>query len=115
MMVRHCSGGVILGFEQLRVTAGTIKSRSGRAEKIKKSISIPTAWNHLEAGVLFNHGIPIMIFKEPDVEGGVFDRGVTDVFIQPMPTESLSNEGLEDLDAVFQKWAGKVREHYYRD
>jgi len=54
-------------------------------------------------------GLPLLIFREPGITGGIFDAGVTDVFIHHMPT-SAGNEGLND---VFLKWQSLVRQQYY--
>src|SRR5207302_5783912 len=48
-------------------------------------VSMPTPWNHLEAGILFGLRLPLLIFREKEIEGGVVDRGVSDVFIHDMP------------------------------
>jgi len=48
------------------------------------------------------------------VEGGIFDHGVTDVFIHPMPVMPLSRSNRAGLTAVFRKWQANVRNHYYQ-
>ena len=74
---------------------------------------MPTPWNHLEAGILFNQSLPILIFREEGIEGGVFDIGTPDVFIHKMPIPPLSPDALDDLDTLFQNWASDVKGHYY--
>src|SRR5919198_4798897 len=86
LVARHCSGGLILGFEQYQ-SLGGIRKRGTEAEKRHdEPMSIPTEWNHLEAGILFGLRLPILIFREQGIAGGVFDHGVSDVFIHEMPT-----------------------------
>tara|TARA_R110002073_G_scaffold275332_1_gene438869 strand:+ start:35999 stop:36493 length:495 start_codon:yes stop_codon:yes gene_type:complete len=109
-MVRHCSGGVVLGFEHFRADSGSWVSNG---KNIKDSISLPTPWNHLEAGILFSHRLPLLVFRESEVRGGVFDTGVTDVFLQAMPTLPLCTKSQNDLTSVFLKWQAEVRTHYY--
>ncbi|MES1227064.1 MAG: hypothetical protein ABUL72_00245 [Armatimonadota bacterium] len=113
-MIRHCSGGIILGFEQFQAPQGIYKAGSLRQRNVT-DVSFPTPWNQLEAGLLFSAGLPLMIFREPGVEGGIFDVGATEVFINPMPHSGTSNQALDDLDSVFQNWVAKVRVHYYGD
>jgi hypothetical protein len=111
-IANHCSGGVILGFEQIRVTGGLVKPGTPREEKIRGPISIPTPWNQLEAGILFGLGLPLMIFREEGVVGGVFDNGVTDVFVHQMPDPGVKvDPGLRE---VVRNWTARVRQHYYR-
>lgn len=114
-MVRHCSGGIVLGFEQFRCSRGTARRGSPREKVVTSSSCFPTAWNQLEAGILFASRVPMMIFKEPGISGGVFDVGSTEFFVHQMPTSLTSAQGLDDLDSVFQNWVARVRLHYYGD
>lgn len=110
---RHCSGGLILGFEQMRFTAGVLKRGTPSERVISEPVQIPTPWNHLEAGILFGLGLPLLIFREPGIGGGIFDPGVADVFIHTMPGASGGDR--TGLREVVQKWTARVRQHYYRD
>jgi hypothetical protein len=87
----------------------------GKGEKLKKgeSIAVPTAWKNLEAGILFGLNLPLLIFKEPKISGGVFDLGVTDIFIHTMPKGRISMSLHESLKEVFLKWYGRVSTFYY--
>jgi len=112
-IARHCAGGIILGFIQFETRAGKWK-RGTPKEKAQSGVAaFPTPWNHLEAGILFGLRLPLLIFREPNVTGGVFDQGVTDVFIHPMPVPPLEPTKGEAFQQVFLKWASKVREIYY--
>ena len=112
-MVKHCSGGIILGFEQFRTSQGEFKPGSKKAKPVSSPVSFPTAWNQLEAGILFSCELPMLIFREQDVSGGVFDIGTSEVFIHQMPNPGLPSEALDDLDSVFQNWVARVRRQYY--
>lgn len=111
-MVRHCSGGIILGFQQFVAPAGEFRVDSPNATTAT-NVAFPTPWNQLEAGILFSAGLPMMIFREPNIQGGVFDVGSHEVFIHPIPTSTMSARVRDDLDSVFQKWSGRVQAHYY--
>jgi hypothetical protein len=63
---------------------------------------------------VFGLGLPLLIFKQEGIGGGVFDPGVTDVFIHTMPPPKSSPEQLRQLREVFLSWQSKVRDHYYR-
>jgi hypothetical protein len=114
-LVKHCSGGLILGFEQFRAPKGVHRRGTDKEERKNKPIVMPTPWNQLEAGILFNQKVPILIFREPGIDGGIFDIGITEVYIHTMPTPNMSRDTLDDLDSVFQNWASEVRRHYYED
>ena len=61
------------------------------------------------------NSLPILVFREADIAGGVFDNGVSDVFVHPIPSPDITGTAIAALKQVFQRWAGKVREHYYDD
>jgi hypothetical protein len=111
-MVKHCSGGIILGFEQFYASEVEVKRGSHKAEA-KPNVSFPTPWNQLEAGILFSAGLPMMIFRESGISGGIFDVGTSEIFIHQMPKINLTSQSLDDLDSVFQNWVARVRGHYY--
>ncbi len=115
LLARHCSGGVILGFEQHRSLTGVRKPGSPEEQLQSSPLSIPTPWNQLEAGILFGLKLPVLIFRETGIEGGVFDPGVTDVFIHVMPSPQDEPARKSALGDVFLKWQAEVRRHYYGD
>ncbi|MFZ5559116.1 MAG: hypothetical protein ACOZDY_20760 [Pseudomonadota bacterium] len=57
--------------------------------------------------------LPLLVFREDGIEGGVFDHGVADVFVHRMPTADMPASERKGLSAVFLKWQSKVRERYY--
>jgi hypothetical protein len=112
-IARHCSGGIILGFKQFKADSGTWKKGTHDEKSQTEYIAFSSPWNQLEAGVLFGLKVPLLVFREPTIKGGIFDIGVTDVFVHPMPIAPLSTENKDALKQVFLKWSAKVREHYY--
>ncbi|OGU83097.1 MAG: hypothetical protein A2254_08615, partial [Ignavibacteria bacterium RIFOXYA2_FULL_35_9] len=113
-IAKHCAGGIILGFEQLKVSTGIRKRGTNTETKLKKPIILPTEWNHLEAGILFSLKLPILVFKEDGINGGIFDYGVTDVFIHKMPNNSFSRAEKKVFTGIFLKWQSDVRQKYYK-
>jgi hypothetical protein len=114
-IAKHCSGGVILGFEQFHAKSGIWKRGAKEQRKTATPVVFPTQWNQLEAGILFGLRLPLLVFKEPGIEGGIFDNGVTDAFVHLMPQANMSMARKEAFEGVFLKWQAEVREHYYRD
>lgn len=115
VIAKHCSGGIILGFEQIRIENGIRKKGSGEEKDIiaSNNVLLPTPWNHLEAGILFGLKVPLLIFKEDGIEGGVFDYGISDAFVHSMPPAKPNKEKLEQIKQVFLKWQGEVCKQYY--
>ena len=115
LIARHCPGGIILGFERFRASRGLKKRGTPAGEQVSTPMPFPTPWNHLESGILFGLYLPTRVFCEDGITGGIFDTGVLDVFIHPMPPPNIKGAAKDALRQVFQRWAGRVREHYYND
>src|SRR5580704_11025291 len=80
VIAAHCAGGLILGFEQFRATAGTYKFLAQDTEgksvsrTVKKLAQFPTPWNHMEASIMFSLGKPLMIMREQGISGAYSTR-----------------------------------------
>lgn len=114
IIAKHCAGGIILGFEQLYIEAGKRKRNCSGEKDITQQnpVLLPTPWNHLEAGILFGLKLPLLIFKEDGIEGGVFDYGISDAFIHTMPGAVPDKSKLDELKQVFLKWFAQVSSTY---
>lgn len=115
VIAKHCAGGVILGFEQFRTASGIWKYGTKGEKNQTTEIFFPTSWNNLEAGILFALNKPLMIFKESEISGGIFDNGVSDVFIHQMPIGNMTKEKNQALKESLLNWQRKVRAYYYGD
>jgi hypothetical protein len=111
LIARHCSGGVILGFTQSIARQLIVKPKTPNEQKLV-NVKMPTPWNHLEAGILFSLRMPLMVFREDGISGGVFDDGVTDVFVNRLPIGKLDKAWEKQLLPAIQNWVARVREHY---
>ena len=105
-LAKHCAGGIILGFEQFYFDNG-FQKRGTPKEKAVGPVSMPTAWNNLEAGILYSLDLPLLILKENDITGGIFDPGTSPYFVHSFESDI-------NLNQVFSKWASKVYDTYYR-
>lgn len=116
-IARHCHGGVILGYEQFLATSGTWKRGTAEEMKVSRSssVSFPTPWNQLEAGILFGLRLPLLIFRERGVYGGVFDVGTTEVFVHETPPNNPTQSQRGEIKEVFLKWYSQVSRNYYAD
>jgi hypothetical protein len=115
VIAKHCSGGVVLGFSQFEAPRGVWKKGS-KAENTQGSrVVFPTPWNQLEAGVLFSLGLPVLVFSEAGVKGGVFDHGVTDAFVHRVPIGPMTSAESSSLREVILKWSAEVRQRYYAE
>jgi hypothetical protein len=114
-IAKHCAGGLILGFEQQ--FAPEIEIRRGLAPPAgglkAQNVIYPSPWNNLEGGILFSLGLPVLVFREEGISGGIFDHGVSDVFIHPMPSLTPAGVFLSAVKDLFLKWQADVRRTYY--
>lgn len=113
-LASHCAGGIILGYSQFETNTGIWKRGTPSEFAQTATVCFPTPWNHLESGILFGLQLPLLVFREPSISGGIFDPGAADVFIQTMPFNPLSIENQEALTQVFLKWSARVRARYYK-
>jgi hypothetical protein len=117
MIARRCAGGIILGYSQavapkLIVKPGVPVKAGQKKRTPEKNAKFPTPWNNLEAGILFSLRLPLMVFREDGISGGVFDVGVTDLFVNRLPIGRISSEDEKQIVFALQIWAARVREHY---
>jgi hypothetical protein len=101
-LIKQCYGGVILGLRRSRAYSVTA------AKAVEGSSTITTPWHQIEAAALIARELPILIFKEPEVQGGIFDQGASDVFIHDLPPNDADAASVD----LFASWAKQVREHY---
>jgi hypothetical protein len=113
-LANHCAGGVICGFSQFVATSGIRKGGTPRTARIDGSVAFPTPWNQLEAGILFAKNLPLLVFRESGVEGGIFDVGSADLFIHDMPMSKLTPATRRALREGIRKWAALVHARYYQ-
>ena len=69
----------------------------------------------LEAAVLYALRMPLLLFKEEHITGGIFDKGVTDLFIHEMPLAKLTKSKRVALREVIRKFSAEVQMRYYLD
>lgn len=93
VLARHCAGGLILGFDE------------GKGSH--------TPWTQLESGIMYALGLPLLVFREGSVQGGIFDLGTTSLFVQRMPSLDEVTTSKDLLREVFQTWRSRVQKTYY--
>ena len=113
VMARHVCGGVILGFEQFCATDGVSKPGTDRESKLGSPAFFPTPWNQLEAGILYTVGVPLLIFRERSITGGIFDQGVCRWFTHTLPRAEELEQHRPTISSVIADWRGKVSERFY--
>jgi hypothetical protein len=113
-LIRKCSGGLVLGFIQSAAPKVTLRPGTDE-ESTKDNVVYPTPWNQLEAGIMFSARLPILVFREEGVSGGIFDNGVSDVFIHKMPSIKEIHSKNPAFSDVILKWQAEVRTSHYKN
>lgn len=101
-LMGKCSGAVILGYPQIQITSGLLKE-----ERIN-DLLLPTEWNHIEAGLAYAQGLPLLVIHHTGVRRGIFDHGALNKFIYE---ENLANPSWPLSDPVsgaLRVWKEKV-------
>src|SRR5207248_1583021 len=96
-----CCGGVILGFSQFTTSRGVWKKGTPYEKGVTSTVVFPTPWNQLEAGMLFALNLPMLVFREQNISGGIFDNGVSDMFIHELPSGKSQEPKRKDLRRSF--------------
>ena len=105
-LLRQCRGAVILGYPQIQVAAGTIKGRV-----LPGPILLSTEWNHIEAGLAYARGLPLLVIHHSGVVRGIFDRGAISSFIYDLDLSDPAWALGERVTGVLRKWRDDVLTH----
>jgi len=106
-LMDECVGCIILGYPQIRVEKGLLKETVIPNES-NSQLLLPTEWNHIEAGLAYARGLPLLVIHHIGVKRGIFDRGAINSFLYEV---DLSNDGwplLPQISGAFFKWKKDV-------
>jgi hypothetical protein len=119
VIASHCVGGLILGFEQMYVTAGTLKRRARDddfveiSEPVDRPRRFPTAWNQIEASILFALGKPLLVMCEQGIDDGVFYPGAAGKYTYTLPANEREMKRREDeFRQIIKDWRGNALRAY---
>ena len=105
-VLRGCSGALIIGFRQLEVARGTWRSGTQEARTVE-DVALPTAWNHVEAGMAAMAGLPMLFLVEHGVIGGLFELGDVGHCVTAI---DLLKPSHDDIRRSITAWAHSVRD-----
>lgn len=116
VLARHCAGALVLGFAEFEVEeARRVNKVDNESEydSIQRT-RLATPWNQIECGMCAALGLPLAIFREDGIEDGIFDRGITDLFLQRLPTLATWEASVKPIKEVLYQWRTQVQSYYYR-
>jgi len=110
-LARRCAGGLILGFRQAAASK-LVRWPGSRFETTAQAAYYPSPWNQLEAGILYSLGVPMLIFAEDGVTGGIFDEGMGNFLIHAFSADSFSEADAEHMAILIREWGRHVMRHH---
>lgn len=110
-LARRCSGGLILGFRQASAVSAVLKPRTMEEETCAE-LHWPSPWNHLEAGILYALGAPLLVFAERGVSGGIFDPGIGNLLIHEFSSDAFDAESRTHMAGLIRDWTRRVRDFH---
>ena len=102
-IMEQCSGAIILGYPQLFLRAGKIKEK-----EIEEEVLLPTEWNHIEAGLAYARGLPLLVIHHLGVSRGIFDRGAISSFLYAIDFTDSAWFRKEEIVGAFNTWKADV-------
>ncbi|MGF7118377.1 hypothetical protein [Methanobacterium oryzae] len=111
--MKEVHGAAILGMERIHLISGCEKPGSHSPSKLEE-LYFSTVWNHIEASMAYQTGLPLLILKEDKLfPEGIFDRGIHEWYIVEInpenPEEITNNPGIK---GPIDYWIEQVKKHY---
>lgn len=106
-LMAECKGAIIMGYPQIRLETGVLKDVRIPNEATKELL-LPTEWNHIEAGLAFARGLPLLVIHHLGVVRGVFDRGAINNFIYQVDLSDATWPLLPQIKGAFVTWKKDV-------
>ncbi len=99
----QCVGTIILGYPQIEVKEGVLKG-----ETIDSSVILATEWNHIEAGLAYAKGLPLLVIHHKGVQRGIFDRGAISKFLHEVDLSNSTWFSEEPIIGAISAWRERL-------
>jgi hypothetical protein len=109
-LMLECCGAVIVGFER-RYARTAVERRGSDREQIVRDLRTSTPWTHLEAGMAFQLGLPMLILKDRHVHAeGILDQSLSAYLVYEFDLVSEANAISPQLKATLKAWSDVARD-----
>lgn len=78
--ILNSSAMIAFGFKQINIEKGISRPNTSEEKPIANKY-LSTPWNELEVGMGLMANLPILLVKDPDIDNGVFDSKLSEVFV----------------------------------
>ncbi len=99
----QCVGTIILGYPQIEVKEGVLKG-----DTIDSSVILATEWNHIEAGLAYAKGLPLLVIHHKGVQRGIFDRGAINKFLYEVDLSNSTWFSEESIIGAISAWRERL-------
>jgi hypothetical protein len=108
-LMKQCSGTVVIAFERIHIQGGLERRGSGTKTVIRNE-NIPTVWNHIEAGMAYVLGHPLLVIAEQGLRiEGVLESD-HDWYIQWVDI-NIPISSNREFAGIFTDWKKQVNEY----
>ncbi|WP_198014390.1 TFIIB-type zinc ribbon-containing protein [Leptospira fainei] len=97
-VMKECKGAIILGYPQIILSKGKVKSKN------VSELKFATEWNHIEASLAYSLDLPILVLHDLNVSRGIFDRGTLNRFIYELDLKEKDWIFKEEIVGAFSTW-----------
>lgn len=103
-LLYECEGAIILGYPQIQARSGQIKDK-----QITNTLILSTEWNHIEAGLAYALGLPLLVIHDSSITRGIFDRGVLNSFLHQKDFTDKAWGISNDIVGALAKWKSNLK------
>lgn len=103
-LLYECEGAIVLGYPQIEVKTGFVKDH-----ELTNSLNLSTEWNHIEAGLAYALGLPLLVIHDIKITRGIFDRGVLNSFLHQKNFSDKAWGISEDIIGAVTKWKSHLK------
>jgi len=102
-LMARCRGAIILGYPQLEIVTGRVKGVD-----LDTPLVLPTEWNHIEAGLAYASGLPLLLIHHSGITRGIFDRGAINRFVHEVDLEAHDWVLSPPVAGALKTWKAEV-------
>lgn len=103
--IQRSSGMVAFGLKQIKIEKATYRPGTQESESWENKW-LSTPWSEIEVGMALMEGLPILLVSDPEINNGVFDKGLSECFVYNMSTKDDCKKLEQNMQ--FDEWLSKV-------
>lgn len=107
-LMDQCGGTLVIAFKRIRIRDGH-ESRGDNTKISIRNEDIPTVWNHLEAGMAYSLGHPLLVVAEQGLRNeGILESGHDWYILRVDLNAPITNN--PEFAEIFTEWKKQIYE-----